>query len=40
MAYYKNGNRDKAKEELNAALKIDPRFQGADEAKATLSALK
>ena len=40
MAYYKNGNRDLAKKELNEALKIDPKFQGADEARATLDALK
>jgi tetratricopeptide (TPR) repeat protein len=40
MAYYKNGNRDLAKKELDEALKIDPKFQGADEARATLNALK
>jgi tetratricopeptide (TPR) repeat protein len=40
MAYFKNGNRDLAIKELNQALKIDPKFQGADEAKATLNALK
>ena len=40
MAYYKNGNRDLAKKELNEALKIDPKFQGADEARATLNALR
>ena len=40
MAYYKNGNRDLAKKELNEALKIDPKFPGADEARATLNALK
>ena len=40
MAYYKNGNRDLAKRELTEALKIDPKFQGADEARATLNALK
>ncbi len=40
MAYYKNGNRDLAKKELNEALKIDPKFQGADEARATLNTLK
>jgi Flp pilus assembly protein TadD len=40
MAYYKNGNRDLAKKELNEALRLDARFQGADEARATLGALK
>ena len=40
MAYYKNGNRDLAKKELNEALKIDPKFPGADEARAALNALK
>ena len=40
MAYHKNGNRDLAKKELAEALKIDPKFQGADEARATLNALK
>ena len=40
MAYYKNGNRDLAKKELAEALKINPGFQGADEARATLAALK
>ena len=40
MAYHKNGNRDLAKKELNEALKIDPKFQGADEARKVLDALK
>jgi Tfp pilus assembly protein PilF len=40
MAYYKNGNRDLAKKELSAALKINSGFAGADEARATLNALK
>lgn len=40
MAYYKNGNHDLAKNELNQALKIDPKFEGADEATATLKLIK
>ena len=40
MAYYKNGNRDLAKKELSAALKINSGFAGADEARATLNNLK
>ncbi|HAR49960.1 MAG TPA: hypothetical protein DCR81_07670, partial [Smithella sp.] len=40
MAYYKKGNRDLAKKELSAALKINPGFAGADEARATLNNLK
>ena len=40
MAYYKNGNRDLAKKELSAALKINSGFAGADEARATLNNIK
>jgi len=40
MAYYKNGNHDLAKQELSAALNINPGFPGADEARATLNQLK
>ena len=40
MAYYKKGNRDLAKKELSAALKINSGFAGADEARAVLNALK
>jgi Tfp pilus assembly protein PilF len=40
MAYYKNGDRALAKKELQEALKIDPKFEGADEARTTLNALK
>jgi tetratricopeptide (TPR) repeat protein len=40
MAYYKNGDRDLAKKELNEALRLDANFAGADEARATLNALK
>ena len=40
MSYYKNGNRDLAKQELSAALNINPGFPGADEARATLNQLK
>jgi Tfp pilus assembly protein PilF len=40
MAYYKNGNHDLAKKELNDALKLSTDFPGADEARSTLNALK
>jgi Tfp pilus assembly protein PilF len=40
MAYYKNGNLDLAKKELDQALKINPNFEGADEARATLRSIK
>ena len=40
MAYYKNGTRDLAKKELNAALEINSGFAGADEAKTALNTLK
>ena len=38
MAYYKNGDHPAAKRELGTALKLDPAFPGADEAKQTLAA--
>jgi tetratricopeptide (TPR) repeat protein len=40
MSYYKNGNLDLAKRELNQALKIDPNFEGAEGARATLKSIK
>ena len=40
MAYYKNGNPDLARNELRTALKINPDFTGADEAKSILERLK
>jgi len=40
MAYYKNGNRDLAKKELGAALKISSYFAGVDEARKALNNLK
>jgi Tfp pilus assembly protein PilF len=40
MSYYKNGNFDLAKKELNQALKIDPNFEGAGEARGTLKLIK
>ncbi|MGZ3595639.1 MAG: tetratricopeptide repeat protein, partial [Syntrophales bacterium] len=40
MSYYKNGNLDLAKKELNQALKIDPNFEGAEEARETLKSIK
>jgi Tfp pilus assembly protein PilF len=36
MAFFKNGEIEKGKKELTRALELDPKFQGADEAKATL----
>ncbi len=40
MAYYKSDKKEMAKKELTAALKMDPKFAGADKAKATLMALR
>ncbi len=40
LAYAKNGNRPEAKQSLEEALKLDPRFAGADDAKRVLGTLK
>jgi len=40
MAYFKNGDKEDAKRELKKALELDPKFDGAPEAKDTLSKLK
>lgn len=40
MAYYKSDKKEMAKKELTAALRMDPKFTGADKAKAALEALK
>jgi Flp pilus assembly protein TadD len=40
MAYYKNGEKDLAKNELKKALELDPKFPGAEEAKNTLTKIK
>jgi Flp pilus assembly protein TadD len=36
MAYFKNGEIENGRKELKRALELDPKFNGADEAKATL----
>ena len=38
--YYKNGEKENAKRELRKALELDQKFDGAPEAKDTLSKLK
>ena len=40
MAYYKDGKKEEAKQELKKALELDPKFPGAEEAKATLKEMK
>jgi tetratricopeptide (TPR) repeat protein len=40
LAYAKNGNRPEAQRSLEEALKLDPRFAGADDAKRVLGSLK
>jgi tetratricopeptide (TPR) repeat protein len=40
MAYYKNGDRELAKRELERALKLDPKFPGSEEARETLKKLE
>jgi Tfp pilus assembly protein PilF len=37
MAYYKKGDLENARAELNKALKIDQSFNGADEARRILA---
>ena len=40
LAYLKNGNRNEARSSLEAALKIDPNFKEASDAKKALDSLK
>jgi hypothetical protein len=40
MAYHKNGEKENTRRELKKALELDPKFQGAEEAKGTLNKLK
>jgi predicted Zn-dependent protease len=40
MSYFKTGNPARAKTELAAAMKLDPNFQSAAEARGMLSTLK
>jgi len=40
MAYYRNNNLSMAKKELSKALQLDPKFPGAEEARATLEKIK
>ena len=39
LAYYKKGENDKAKQELEKALSLNQSFDGADEAKRILAEL-
>ena len=39
MAYFKNDNKPMAKKELAKAIELNPKFPGAEEAKATLKGL-
>ena len=39
MAYLKNDNKPMAKKELAKAIELNPKFPGAEEAKATLKGL-
>ena len=39
MAYFKNDNKAMAKKELAKAIELNPKFPGAEEAKATLKGL-
>ena len=39
LAYAKNGDKDKARESLNQALSLNPKFDGASEAQKALAAL-
>ena len=40
MAYYKNGNKDLARAELQQALKLDSDFRGSREAREVLATLE
>jgi len=40
MAYYKNGDKEESKRELQKALELDPKFSDAEEAKRTIQLLK
>jgi tetratricopeptide (TPR) repeat protein len=39
MAYYKKGEKEKAKEQLEKALSLQPDFPGSDEARQVLDGL-
>ena len=39
LTYLKLGNKPKAREALEAALKLNPQFAGADEARSALATL-
>ena len=40
MAYFKNGDKEQSKRELKRALELAPKFDGSEEAKATLKEIK
>jgi tetratricopeptide (TPR) repeat protein len=40
LAYYKKGEADKARAELERALRLGDKFDGADEAKKALAEIK
>jgi Tfp pilus assembly protein PilF len=40
LAYYKKGEPERAKAELERALKLSDKFDGAEEAKKTLAEIK
>jgi Flp pilus assembly protein TadD len=40
LAYVKNGDTAEGRKSLAAALALDPKFKGADEAQRTLASLK
>jgi len=40
MAYYKNGDTEKAKKELRRALEFDSKFYGLEEARVTLKLIE
>ncbi|PYV37568.1 MAG: hypothetical protein DMG06_27740, partial [Acidobacteria bacterium] len=39
MCYYKNGETERARNFLNNAIRLNPQFPGADEARKTLESL-